>query len=473
MGNLMPKSPAKTLQCISPVDGRVYVERPLHTAAEVEAALNKAKKAQVIWHNTPLADRQKYMLKFLDHMVSNAKTIGEEITWQMGRPVSQTSGEILRGFQERVKYAVNLAPKALADIVPEGQEGFKRYIRREPLGIVLVIAPWNYPYLTSVNAIVPALLSGNVVLLKHSHQTPLVADRYTEAFKAAGLPEGVFQYLDLGHEEAEKLMADPRIDYVNFTGSVKGGHAVQKAISNKFIVAGLELGGKDPAYVREDADLNHAVENLVDGAFFNSGQCCCGIERIYVHEKLYKSFVDGFADLTKKYKLGNPTDPETNLGPMVRTAAADFVRGQTAEAIKKGAKALIDERIFKDSKQGTPYLAPQVLVDVDHSMSVMMDESFGPVVGIMKVTSDAEALKLMNDSPYGLTACLWTSDVAAAEIIGQQIETGTVFMNRCDYLDPGLAWTGVKDTGRGASLSVIGFENLTRPKSFHLRTKTS
>ena len=473
MASPMPKSPAKNLQCISPVDGRVYVERPLHTPADVETALNKAKKVQHLWHNTPLAERQKYILKFLDHMVSNAKAIGEEITWQMGRPVSQTPGEILRGFQERVKYAVNVAPRALADIVPEGQEGFKRYIRREPLGVVAVIAPWNYPYLTSVNAIIPALLAGNVVILKHSHQTPLVADRYAEGFKAAGLPEGVFQYLDLGHEEAEKLMADSRVDYVNFTGSVKGGHAVQKAISGKFIVAGLELGGKDPAYVREDADLSHAVENLVDGSFFNSGQCCCGIERIYVHEKLYKSFVEGFVDLTNKYKLGNPTDPETNLGPMVRTAAADFVREQTAEAIKKGAKALIDERHFKASKAGTPYLAPQVLVDVDHSMSVMMEESFGPVVGIMKVKSDAEALKLMNDSPYGLTACLWTKDLAAAEKIGQEIETGTVFMNRCDYLDPGLAWTGVKDTGRGASLSVIGFENLTRPKSFHLRTKIS
>ncbi len=473
MAHPLPKTAAKTLQCISPVDGRIYVERPLHTPAETDAALSRAKTAQKIWRNVPLAERQKYMLKFLDHMTSKAKDIGAEITWQMGRPVAQTSGEILRGFQERVKYAVNLAPTALADIAPEAQDGFKRYIRREPLGIVAVIAPWNYPYLTSVNAIVPALLAGNVVILKHSHQTPLVADRYAEGFKAAGLPEGVFQHLDLSHEGAEKLMADPRVDYVNFTGSVKGGHAVQKAISGKFIVAGLELGGKDPAYVREDADLAYAVENLVDGAFFNSGQCCCGIERIYVHEKLYKPFVDGFVDLTNKYKLGNPTDPETNLGPMVRASAADFVRGQIAEAVTKGAKALIDESRFKASKAGTPYLAPQVLVDVDHSMSVMMEESFGPVVGIMKVKSDDEALKLMNDSPYGLTACLWTKDLAAAEKIGQEIETGTVFMNRCDYVDPGLAWTGVKDTGRGASMSVIGFENLTRPKSYHLRTKTS
>jgi len=472
MSQPMQKQSSHVLQTVSPVDGSVYVDRPLQGIADINTALDKAKKAQKEWRKLPLAERQKYILKFLDHMMSKAKEIGEEITWQMGRPISQTPGEIMRGFQERIKYTVNLAPKALADIIPDDkQEGFKRFIRREPLGVVVVVAPWNYPYLTSVNAIVPALLAGNVVVLKHSHQTPLVADRYAEGFKAAGLPEGVFQFLDLSHEDTEKLMADARVDYVNFTGSVKGGHAVQKAISGKFIVAGLELGGKDPAYVRADADLHSAVENLVDGAFFNSGQCCCGIERIYVHEKIYDKFVADFVELTKKYKLGNPTDPETNLGPMVRTAAADYVRSQIDEAVKKGAKALIDEAHFPASKKGTPYLAPQVLVDVTHDMSVMMEESFGPVVGIMKVKSDEEALKLMNDSPYGLTCSIWTNDAAAAEKMGEDLETGTVFLNRCDYLDPGLPWTGVKDTGRGASLSMVGFEHLTRPKSFHLKTK--
>ena len=472
MGQPMKKDKGALLQTISPVDGSVYVERPLQGWAEIDAALTRAKKAQKEWRKAPLAERQKYVLKFLDYMVAHAQDIGKELTWQMGRPISQTPGEILRGFQERIRYTVNLAPKALADVIPDDKpEGFKRFIRREPLGVVAVIAPWNYPYLTSSNAIIPALLAGNVVILKHSHQTPLVADRYAEGFKAAGLPDGVFQRLDLSHEDTEKLMADARVDYVNFTGSVKGGHAVQKAISGKFIIAGLELGGKDPAYVRADADLPNAIENLVDGAFFNSGQCCCGIERIYVHEKVYKEFVDGFVDLTLKYKLGNPTDPNTNLGPMVRTAAADFVRSQIDEAVKKGAKALIDEKKFPASKKGTPYLAPQVLVDVDHSMSVMMEETFGPVVGIMKVKSDEEAIKLMNDSPYGLTASIWTKDANAAEKIGVEVETGTVFLNRCDYVDPGLPWTGVKDTGRGASLSVVGFEALTRPKGFHLKTK--
>lgn len=468
----MKEDAMNVLRTISPVDGSVYVERPLQTRKDIDASLDRAKQAQKEWRHVPLAERQRIILKFLDHIVANAQVIGEELTWQMGRPVAQTPGEILRGFQERVKYMVGLAPTALADIVPKDeQNGLKRYVRREPLGVVVVIAPWNYPYLTSVNTIVPALLTGSVVILKHSHQTPLVADRYAAAFKSAGLPEGVFQHLDLSHDDTESLMSDLRVDFVNFTGSVSGGHSVQKSISGKFIGAGLELGAKDPAYVRADADMQHTVENLVDGSFFNSGQSCCGIKRIYVQEKIYKTFLDAFVDLTYRYRLDNPTDPGVNLGPMVRTSSADFVRQQVADTVRRGGKALIDEKRFPASQPGTPYLAPQVLVDVDHSMPIMKEETFGPAVGIMKVKSDEEALKLMNDSAYGLTASLWTSDVEAAEKIGQDIDTGTVFLNRCDYLDPGLPWTGVKDTGRGATLSIVGFEHLTRAKSFHLRTK--
>jgi acyl-CoA reductase-like NAD-dependent aldehyde dehydrogenase len=387
----------------------------------------------------------------------------------MGRPVSQTPGE-MRGFEERARHMLAIAPEALGDIAPAAKPGFTRFIRRDPLGLVFVVAPWNYPFLTSVNAVIPALAAGNVVLLKHSHQTPLVAERYAEAAKAAGLPAGVFQILHTDHADAARIVGDARTDFVCFTGSVDGGKAIQRAIGERFIGAGLELGGKDPAYVRADADLAHAVENLVDGAFFNSGQSCCGIERIYVHESLYSRFVDGFVELTKAYKLGNPTEKSTNLGPMVRASAADFVRGQIAEAVRLGARSLVDPKHFPADKAGTPYLAPHVLVDVSHKMRVMTEESFGPVIGIMKVASDDEAVALMNDSAYGLTAALWTMDAAAAERLGARIETGTVFMNRCDYLDPGLAWTGVKDTGRGATLSVLGYEQLTRPKSFHLRT---
>jgi acyl-CoA reductase-like NAD-dependent aldehyde dehydrogenase len=320
-----------------------------------------------------------------------------------------------------------------------------------------------------VNAVVPAILAGNAVILKMAQQTPLVAERYAEAFKVAGLPEGVFQFLHLGHDQTARVIADPRVGFVAFTGSVPGGHAVQQAAASRFVATGLELGGKDPAYVRADAPFDYAVENLVDGTYFNSGQSCCGIERIYVQRPIFKRFVDAFVDLTRKYRLGNPLDKSTTLGPMVRADAAALVRAQTGEALSKGARALIDPKAFPADKEGTPYLAPQVLVDVNHGMQVMSEESFGPVVGIMPVASDEEAIRLMNDSRYGLTASIWTADADAALRIGAELETGTCFMNRCDYLDPALAWTGVKDSGRGCTLSKLGFDAFTRPKSFHLR----
>src|SRR6185503_9582572 len=262
-----------------------------------------------------------------------------------------------------------------------------------------------------------------------------------------------------------RMISDRRIAFVAFTGSVDGGHAVQRAAAERFIATGLELGGKDPAYVRADADLANAIENLVDGSYFNSGQSCCGVERIYVAKNLFPKFVEGFVALTRQYRLGNPLDAQTTLGPMVRAGAADQVRRQVGAAVAKGAKALLD---FPD-REGTPYLAPQVLVDVDRSMAVMTEETFGPVVGIMPVDGDEQAIQLMNDSRYGLTASIWTRDADAALTVGERVETGTWFMNRCDYLDPALAWTGVKDSGRGCSLSRLGYESLTRPKSFHLK----
>ena len=458
-----------TLQrTISPVDGSVYVERPLAPERDVEAALAASILAHQRWKRVPVAERSAIVRRMVEWCVARADVLGEELTRQMGRPIAYTPNEIRRGFQERALYMAGIAEAALSDIaITPG----RRFIRREPLGVVLVLAPWNYPWLTSVNAIVPALLAGNSVILKMAQQTPLVAERYAEAFAAAGLPPGVFQYLHLDHAQTARVIGDPRIAFVAFTGSVEGGHAVQRAAAQRFIATGLELGGKDPAYVRADADLSSTVENLVDGSYFNSGQSCCGIERIYVDKRLFHPFVDGFVELTKKYRLGNPLDAQTTLGPVVRTEAAEAVRAQIREAVGKGAKALIDPKSFPAHQEGTPYLAPQVLVDVDHSMQVMTEESFGPVVGIMSVDSDEQAIKLMNDSRYGLTASIWTQDADAAVRIGDHVDTGTWFMNRCDYLDPALAWTGVKDSGRGCTLSKLGLEAFTRPKSFHLKLK--
>lgn len=458
-----------TQQTISPVDGSLYVERELATSATIENTLALAQSAQVAWRRVPVDERAAICRRMAAWCLERAGELGAELSWQIGRPIAYSPFEIRRGFNERVNHMADIAAHELTDIEVEPKEHFRRFIRRQPLGTVLVLAPWNYPWLASVNAIVPALLAGNSVILKIAPQTPLVAERYAEAFQAAGLPDGVFQYLHIDHEQVAKVIKDARIAYVAFTGSVAGGHAVVRAASERFIATGLELGGKDPAYVRADAPLASTIENLVDGAMFNSGQSCCAVERIYVQRDIYDEFVTGFVDLTRQYQLGNPLDPATTLGPLVHTAAADKVRAHLDEALHKGARLLIDPREFPVDQQGTPYLAPQVLVNVDHTMQLMTEETFGPVVGIMPVQDDEEAIRLMNDSRYGLTASIWTADVDAALRIGEQVETGTWYMNRCDYLDPALAWTGVKDSGRGCTLSQLGFDAFTRPKSFHLR----
>ncbi len=458
----------ETLKTISPVDGRIYVERPLHSTADIDRALEVSQTVQPAWAALSLAMRCDVLGKAIDAFVAKAGDIASEITWQMGRPIRHAPGEI-RGFEERARYMLGVAPQALAAILPADKPGFQRQIKRVPLGTVAVVAPWNYPYLTAVNAVLPALIAGNSVLLKHSHQTPLCAERFLEAFAIAGVPRGVFQYLHLSHGDTARLMSDPRVATVCFTGSVSGGRAVAAAAAAGFATAGLELGGKDPAYVRADANLAHAVDSLTDGAFFNAGQSCCGIKRIYVAAPRYEEFVAGVVDLTLKYRLGSPLDPETTLGPMVRISAADAVRAQVREALARGGRQLIDETFFPASAPGTPYLAPQVLVDVDHSMAIMREETFGPAVGIMKVSSDEEAVRLMNDSEFGLTAAIFSADAVRAEVLGDALETGTVFLNRCDYLDPALAWTGVKNSGRGCTLSRVGFEQLTRPKSYHFK----
>jgi acyl-CoA reductase-like NAD-dependent aldehyde dehydrogenase len=456
-------------QTISPIDGSVYTEFELASPEMIDAVLRRAAGAQREWKHVPVEERAAICRRMVAVMVERADQLASELTWQIGRPVTQSPFEIRRGFQERAAYMIEIAAGILADLEVGARDGFRRFIRREPLGVVLVLAPWNYPYLTSVNAVVPAIMAGNTVILKMAQQTPLVAERYGEAFHQAGLPDGVFQHLHASHDDVARIIADPRIAFVSFTGSVAGGHAVQQAASRRFISANLELGGKDPAYVRADAPLEATINELVDGAYFNAGQSCCAVERIYVHRDVYRPFVDGFVALTRQYRLGNPLSPETTLGPMVRTSAAQFVREQVAEAVQQGARTLIDPGEFPADAEGTPYLAPQVLIEVDHRMRLMTEETFGPVAGIMAVEDDDEAIAMMNDSRYGLTASIWTSDVDAAVQIGGRVDTGTWYLNRCDYLDPALAWTGVKDSGRGCSLSQFGYEPLTRPKSFHLR----
>lgn len=455
--------------CISPIDGRELLRRTPASSAAITAALDAARTAQSQWRHTSLTERAHILNRFLDHLRDMNPEITRELAAQMGRPV-RYGGE-WRSLQERVRALIDLAPSALAPLVPNDvRPGFKRYVARVPLGIVLVVAPWNYPYLTASNTIVPALMAGNAVLLKHASQTLLVGERFQQALDAAGLPAGLFQNLVLTHEDTAKLLSTGSINHVTFTGSVEGGRAIERAAAGTFTSCTLELGGKDPAYVRADAKLDDTIEALVDGAYYNAGQCCCGIERIYVHERLYDDFVAGFKSATERYVLGNPLDEATTLGPMANRRFADLVRAQTEEALHRGAQALIDPTLFPADQPQTPYLMPQALVKVDHSMAAMREESFGPLVGIMKVKHDAEALQLMNDSDYGLTASIWTQDIDAAEALSGALETGTVFANRCDYVDPGLTWTGVKHTGRGASVGKLGYDGLTRPQSIHLRS---
>ncbi|MBY3441710.1 aldehyde dehydrogenase family protein [Rhizobium laguerreae] len=458
------------IQCISPVDGSVYAERAALSLEAAKDVVARARKAQKAWAKRPLEERVQLVLKGAARLNEMSDVVVPELAWQMGRPVKY--GGEYKGFNERSNYVASIAADALAPVVVEESDRFERRIEREAHGVVFVVAPWNYPYMTAINTIAPALMAGNTVVLKHASQTLLVSERLVQAFIEAGVPEDVFQNVFLDHETTSALIAAGSFNFVNFTGSVEGGRSMERAAAGTFTGLGLELGGKDPGYVMEDADLEAAVDTLMDGATYNSGQCCCGIERIYVHESLYDAFVEKSVAWVSNYKLGNPLDPDTSLGPMAHKRFAKVVREQIADAVSKGAKALVDPKLFPQDDGGA-YLAPQILVNVDHSMAFMREETFGPAVGIMKVKSDEEALALMNDSQYGLTASLWTRDAERAGQLGREIETGTVFMNRADYLDPALCWTGVKETGRGGSLSIIGFHNLTRPKSFHLKKVTA
>lgn len=459
-----------TLKCISPIDGSVYAERPVQSAEAASAAVAKARSAQKDWAKQPLDKRVKLVMAGVARLNEMVDEVVSELAHMIGRPVKY--GGEFRGLNERSNYVATIAADALAPIVVEDSATFTRQILREPHGVVLVIAPWNYPYMTAINTVAPALMAGNTVVIKHATQSLLVGERTVQAFVEAGVPEDVFQNLFLDHKTTSDLIAARSFDFINFTGSVEGGRSIEQAAAGTFVGLGLELGGKDPGYVMEDADLDAAVDTLMDGAMFNSGQCCCGIERVYVHESLYDDFVEKSAVWVANLKLGNPLDPETTLGPMANKRLAAEVRAQVSEAIAAGATPVVDAATFPQDDGGA-YLAPQILTSVDHTMRVMRDESFGPVVGIMKVSGDDEALRLMNDSEFGLTASLWTKDIERAINVGAQVETGTVFMNRADYLDPALVWTGVKNTGRGGSLSVIGFHNLTRPKSYHLKKVTS
>lgn len=455
-----------TIQCISPVNGEIYAEREALDFDRASAAVAKARAAQPAWAALPLETRVERVRAGIKALNEMKERVVEELAWQMGRPI-RYGGEY-GGINERADYMTGIAAEALAPLVTQDDAGFERRIEFDPQGVIFVIAPWNFPYMTALNSIVPALISGNSVVLKHASQTLLVGERLAEAMHAGGVPEDVFQNIVLDHQTTEALIQARSFNFVNFTGSVGGGAAIERACAGTFTGSALELGGKDPAYVMEDADLDWAVDTLMDGAIFNAGQSCCSVERVYVHDRLYDDFVAKSVDWVNALKLGNPLEEETTLGPMAQARGAKTVREQIADAVASGAKTLIERQNFPQDDGGA-YIMPQILVGVDHSMRFMREETFGPAVGIMKVSGDEEALRLMNDSDFGLTASLWTADAERANALAPKIETGTVFMNRADYVDPAGCWTGVKDTGRGGAMSILGYRAVTRPRTIHFR----
>ncbi|KAI9322152.1 aldehyde dehydrogenase [Dichotomocladium elegans] len=448
----------------SPATQKPLFEVHALSHTEIDEAVSRATEGFHAWRKVAIKDRAAVLSKFCSLFESKKAEVANTIVTQMGRPVRYGAGEV-GGVLERANYMISVAQESLQDELVEDGPNIRRFLKKEPVGPVFIIAAWNYPYLTMVNTVVPALLAGNSVLLKQSPLTPRCADLFVQTLREAGVPASVIQAMHVDDTGADYLVRHPGVQYVSFTGSVAVGKKIRKAIGDeeRLIGIGMELGGKDPAYVLPDANLDHAVENIVDGAFFNSGQCCCSIERCYVHVDIYDAFVEKAVAIAQKYVLGDPNHPDTTLGPMAHQRFADKVREQLDEAVSNGARLLIEtEKYFPQDKRGTTFVGPQIVVNVKHDMKIMQEETFGPVLAIMPVKSDEEAIRLMNDSQYGLTASIWTADMEKALKIGEQVECGTWFMNRCDYIDPALAWTGAKDSGLGFSLSKHGFDPFIR-----------
>eukprot|EP00742_Colponemidia_sp_Colp-10_P002707 GILJ01002894.1.p1 GENE.GILJ01002894.1~~GILJ01002894.1.p1 ORF type:complete len:494 (+),score=74.03 GILJ01002894.1:201-1682(+) len=454
-------------QVDDPYTGQIIAEAPLLSREQAERTLEKSKLAQGFWKQLPLDERIGICEKAIQYFHLKADKVATEITQQMGKPLSQSRNEI-KGMDARARTLFELAPQALAEEqLPK--EGFSRKITREPVGVVMVLSPWNYPLLTTVNALLPALLAGNSVVLKHSFRTPLCANQWVDAFAAAGAPEGLVSYFNMSHDLSGEMIQRPEIGFVAFTGSVGGGHSVHKLVANRFIDCGLELGGCDPGYVCEDANVASAAENLVDGAMYNAGQSCCGIQRVYVHKNHYEEFVQRALTVLDTYVLGDPKDAKTSMGPVAQPETLDFLTEQVNNARELGGRVLCGGVATSDANGKGRFFKPTLVADATHNMSMMRKELFGPTMSVTPVESDAEAIELMNDSAFGLTASLWTKEEGRATSIAQQLECGTVFMNRCDYLDPEMPWCGVKDTGKGVTLSKHGFAPFTRFKSYHFK----
>lgn len=465
-------NPAKILRPVDPFTLEPTGEYPILEFAQIRASVANARKAAQVWRGVEVGQRVEYLRAGFQYFEANRAAIAQDITRQMGKPIGQSENE-LKGFFERAEFLLDAAEDVLAPELLPLKTGFIRRIEHIPLGVVLIIAPWNYPLLTAVNGVAAALLAGNAVILKHSSLTPAIADHFARAFDRVGPVENLLQSLVAGHADVDRAIRECDIDHVVFTGSVEGGRAMREAVcsrngaGNHFIDVGLELGGKDGAYVAEDADVAKAAEDLVDGAMYNAGQSCCGIERVFVHGSLYDEFLERARGLVSGYSLGDPQDHKTTMGPLSSAKAAKEMSAQVEEAKAKGARILAGGSARLVGK-GT-FFEPTLITGVDQGLTVMREENFGPILPVMRVGGDQEAVRLINDSRYGLSSAIYTRDPERAERFAAEADTGTVFMNRCDYLDPALPWTGVRDSGRGTTLSKFGFYGMTRRKAIHFR----
>lgn len=455
------------IDVINPATEELITSLLPDTENDIARKFSAVREAQKEWSNTPLKERKSVVARFDKLLAKNKEECARTLTKEMGKPLTQSLREV-EGTANRIGFFLEHVEKTMHDETVSKSSDMVETLSFEPLGVIANISAWNYPYFVGSNVFIPALLTGNAVLYKPSEYASLTGQKIAQLFEEAGLPSALFQTVTGGGDVGARLLEQP-LNGVFFTGSVETGRKIATAVAPRFIRLGLELGGKDPAYVCDDVDVETVAENLVDGAFYNAGQSCCSVERIYIHDKVFNAFTEAFCEKTKKLVVGDPLSESTFIGPLARKAQIRVLNEQVSDAQTKGALVLVTG----GHQEGRGwYYRPVVLGNVDHTMKLMREESFGPIIGLMRVKNDSEAIRLMNDTSYGLTASVHTKNEDRAREILEAVNTGTVYWNCCDRVSPLLPWTGRKDSGMGSTLSKLGIFSFVQPKAWHMRCKT-